>query len=55
MVSLLVLSLFACLDSAGNFARTQAAAANVNVAGLAVYDCFNSHDVGLPSSVRTSV
>ena len=43
------------LDGAGNLAGTKATAANVNVAGLSVNDSLNSHNIGLPGSVRTSV
>ena len=39
----------------GNLAGTQAAGAGMNTAGLAVDDRLNLHNVGLPSSIGTSV
>ena len=51
---------FACIRQyalvrSGNLAGTQAAGAGVNTAGFAVDDCLDLHNVGLPSSVGTSV
>ena len=42
-------------DSAGNFTRTQAAGAGVDITGRTVNHSFHSFYVGLPSSVCTSV
>ena len=42
-------------DSAGNFTRTQAAGAGVDITGRTVNHSFHSFYVGLPSSVGTSV
>jgi len=41
--------------SSCNLVGTQATGAGMNVAGFAVNDCFNTHYVGFPSSVGTSV
>ena len=43
------------LDSSGNLAGAQAAGANVNGLGGAVYDCLHASDVGLPGSVGSAV
>ena len=42
-------------DSAGNLTGALAACASIYSAGRAVNDCLNSLNIGLPSSVRTSV
>ena len=42
---------FSYLDSAGNLTGAQAACASIYSLGRAVYDCFNSFNVGFPCSV----
>ena len=53
-MGLLSASLFS-LDGAGNLAGTQATGAGVNTLGAAIYNRLHATNVGLPSSVRTSV
>ena len=49
------LLLYVKSNSSLNLAGTQAAGANVNGLGSAVYDSLNTSDVGLPGSVGLSV
>ena len=43
------------LDSAGNFTGTQTPGTNVHMARAALDDCLHALDVGLPSTIGTSV
>ena len=47
--------MFHMLDSAGNFTGTQTPGTNVHMARAALDDCLHALDVGLPSTIGTSV